>query len=294
MNLASRYYGRFTKITTTGKLQITQGVESMDSQNVRGRTVRVQVQLRGLVAPSALWNVGLVQNIGSVDPFTVATFFSAQNADGADPTLAASYAYITPNGAFPADGGAIVGNKIQAAITNSPTWVRVGGCFDVPTTAKNLYVVVWSDSGVAATNGIAIGQACLVNSTAIQNWAPLAYELELLRVQRYYNKSFPIDQLPTGGIGAGRIIGTVAAAGATAGQMFGVRYPVLMWTDPIVLAYNPAAANNEVRNLATGTDATNTTPLQVSRTGSDFSFTGAVGWVVGQNISIQYTAIAEL
>ena len=296
VNLQSRYYGRFVKVTSTGKMEITQGVEGTDTSNVRGRTVRVQIQMRGLVAASALWNVGLVQNIGAtVDPFTSANFFSSQNANGTDPTLTADYVYIAPNGAFPADGGVIVGNKIQAAITNSPTWVRVGGCFDVPTTAKNLYVMIWSDSGVVApTNGIALGQAFLVDSTAIQPWAALPIEEEFARVQRYYSKSFNVDQLPTSALSAGRVLGSVSAAGATANRMM-LRYQVaLLRTNSTPTLFNPTNAGAQVTNTVTGDDATATTAVATAANGCEITFTGQAAWVVGQPVAIQFTVDSEV
>src|SRR4029077_474880 len=82
-NLQSRYYGQFTKITSTGKLEITQCLEGSNCQSLRGSTVRGQVKMRGLVAASALCNVGLVNNTGVVDAPTAA-FFAAQGANGVD------------------------------------------------------------------------------------------------------------------------------------------------------------------------------------------------------------------
>ena len=296
-NLQSRYYGRFLKTLITGKLEITQGIEESDSANVRGRTVRVQVQLRGLVTASALWNVGLVQYTGPFTNLILNNFYSAQNANGTDPTLGANYAYITPNGAFPADGGVIVGNKIQAMITSDPTWVRVGGCFDVPTTGKNLIVVIWSDSQVAVNAGIAVTEAHLVNSTAIQDWLPLPQEEELARVQRYYSKSFNTDTLPASSVVPGRVYGWVSAAGVTAGQRFGIRLPVTLvprQNNPTVTLFNPGGAGAQARNIVTGDDATVTNFADQSENGFEVHFTGQAAWVVGQPVVIQYTIDAEV
>jgi len=295
-NLQSRYYGRFTKITSTGKFEITQMIEGVDSQNVRGRTVRVQIKMRGLVAASALWNVGLVQFTGTVDPNT-ANFIAAQGANGTDPTLGAGYAYITPNGAFPADGGVIVGNKIQATITNSATWVRVGGCFDVPTTANNLVVMIWSDSGVVATNGIALGEACLADSTAIQNWEPLAVSLELVRTQRFYCKSFNIDQLPVNNATfAGAVMGWVSVSGATAGQLLPIRFPVSMRRAPVLTFFNlNGGSSGGVYNFVTGTtSAAGAVANTPAFNGVFASFTGVLAWTIAQTLGIHFTADIEL
>ena len=292
-NLASRYYGRFTKITSTGKIQITQCVESADSQNVRGRTVRVQIKMRGLVAASVLWNVGLVRYTGIADLGSMGAFISAQGANGTDPTLAAVCAYLTPNGAFPADGGVIVGNKIQATITNDPTWVRVGGCFDVPATADNLFVMIWSDSGVVATNGVALGEANLVDSAEIQNWEPLPVPLELTRTQRFYSKSFDIDTVPATGAANGYVIGWVNSSGAVAGQRIPIRFPVTMRKPPTMNTYG-IGTSNLVLNFPAATSATATTTAAVSSNGVRVDFTGLAGWTVGEAVGIHFTADAEL
>ena len=299
VNLASRYYGRFTKSSSTGKLIISQSIEGVNAANVHGRTVRVQIKMRGLVAASALWNVGLVQNTGLVDDTHGVFFVSAYNADGIDPTLTANFAYIPPNGAFPAEGGVIVGNKIQAAITNSPTWVRVGGCFDVPDTAKNLLVVIWSDSGVVATNGIALGEACLADSTAIQDWEPLEISLELVRVQRFFCKSFNVDQQPTNNVTTrGRVVGWVNAAGATAGQLLPIRLPVTMRSNTSDVTFYSVSGGTagQVENLITGTAATGTAVSGVffSENGGEVTCTGEASWAVGQPIAVHFTANANI
>lgn len=293
-NLQSRFYGQFTKITSTGKLEITQCLEGSLCQSLRGRTVRVQVKMRGLVAASALWNVGLVVNTGTVDAPTTA-FFSAQGANGTDPTLGASLAYVAPKATVTGDGGTVVGNKIQATITNGATWVRVGGCFDVPTTAKNLVVVIWSDSQVAATNGVAIAEACLIDGFEIQTWTPQALETELIRVQRFYCKTFSVDTLPAQSVAIGGERGAVSVAGAVAGQPIGVRFPVPMRAAPTTVTFfNPAAANAFARNTTAGTDATATATANVGDQGMDVTFTGIAAWTVGQSVSVQFTADAEI
>lgn len=293
-NLQSRYYGQFTKITSTGKLEITQCLEGSSCQNLRGRTVRLQVKMRGIIAASALWNIGLVQNTGTVDAPTAA-FFAAQGANGTDPTLGASLAYIAPKATVTPNNATIVGNKAQCTVTNGATWTRFGACFDVPTTAKNLIIVIWSDSQVAATNGVAIAEASLTDGFEIQDWQPQAVQEELDRVQRYYAKSFSIDTLPATAIAIGQIRGYVSVAGAVAAQPLGIRFPVRMRVlPPTITFFNPAAANAFVRNSTAGTDATATAAANTGDAGMDVTFTGIAAWTVAQAVAIQYTADAEL
>jgi len=199
--LQSRFYGQFTKITSAGKIEVTQVIEGHDAQQLRGRTIRVQVWMRGLVAASQTVRLGLVNNTGTLDVPTAA-MFSAQGANGTDPTLGASLAYIAPKAGVTPDNATVVGNAASCTVTNSATWQRYGAVFDVPTTAKNLIVVLWSDSQLAATNGFAVGQASLTDGYEIMDWAPLSYPVELARVQRFYSKTFNVDTLPATSVAA--------------------------------------------------------------------------------------------
>jgi hypothetical protein len=293
--LQSRFYGQFTKITSLGKLVMTQCIEGSDAESLRGRTVRVQVWMRGLVAASANWNIALVNNTGTVDAPTAA-FIAAMNGNGTDPTLGASLAYLAPKATVTPDNGTIVGaTKIQCTVTNSATWARYGGCFDVPTTAKNLIVMIWSDSQVAATNGVALGQASLTDGFEIQAWSPFAVQEELARVQRFYCKSFSVDTLPAQSVAIGAIRGYVSVAGATAGQPIGLRYPVAMRAAPTTFTFfNPAAANAFARNTTAGTDATATASANAGDEGADVTFTGIAAWTVAQAVAVQFTADAEI
>ena len=292
-NLQNRYYGQLTKITTLGKVEFTQVIEGSNSQALRGRTVRVQCKLRGIVAATANWNIALIQNTGTVDAPTAA-FIAAQGANGVDPTLGASLAYIAPKATVTPDNATIVGNKAQCVVTNSATWARYGACFDVPTTAKNLIVMIWSDSQVVATNGVAIAEVSLTDGFEVQAWYPYPVELELERVQRYYHKTFNVDTLPATIVAIGAARGYVSVAGAVAGQPLGIRYPVPMRAAPVFTFFNPAAANAFTRNTVAVTDATATAGANIGDQGADITFTGIAAWTVAQAVSVQYTADAEI
>lgn len=292
--LQGRFYGQFTKITSTGKVYVTQCVDGSDTQAVRGRTVRVQVWIRGLIAANQTVRLGLVSNTGTVDAPT-AGFIAAAGANGTDPTLGASLAYLAPKATVTPDNGTTNGNAVDCTVTNSATWQRYGACFDVPTTAKNLIVMIWSNSQLAATNGFALGQASLTDGFEIQNWSPLPIQQELARAQRYYCKSFSVDTLPATAVAVGAVRGSVAVAGATAGQPIGIRYPVPMRAAPTTFTFfNPAAANAFVRNTTAGSDATATASANAGDQGADVTFTGIAAWTVAQALAVHFTADAEI
>lgn len=292
--LAARFYGEFTKITSAGKVVVSQVMEGFDTANLRGSTVRLQVLMRS-IGTSLTARLALAYlNTGTPDTGMPATFISAFGANGVDPTLGANLTYITPKAGINADGGTVDGDGVDCALTTG-TWVRYGAVFDVPASARNLVLLVFSDSQLATSSGIAISQVTVADGQAIQDWSPQSYAEELSRVQRFYSKSFAVDTAPAQNAGvAGSVRGYVNIAGATAGQIMGARWPVLMRAAPTVTFYNPSAANAFVRNTAGATDATATTAAATHEQSMDVTFTGIAAWAVGQALAVHYSADAEI
>jgi hypothetical protein len=290
--LQGRFYGSFTKITSTGKLEITQAIEGIDTEALRGRTVRIQFWMKGIVSASQIVRIGIVNNTGTIDAPT-AGFIAAQGANTVDPTLGASLAYIAPKAGVTPDNGVVVGNAVSCTVT-SAAWQRFGGVFDVPTSAKNLIVMIWTDSQIAATAGISISQAGLTDGYEVQDWSPLSIQEELARVQRLFCKSFNVDTLPAQAVAIGAVRGHVSVAAAVAAQPIGIRFPVPMRVAPAMVFFNPAAANAFVRNTTAGSDATVTAGANIGDQAADITFTGNAAWTVAQALAIQFTADAEI
>jgi hypothetical protein len=293
--LQARYYGNFTKITSNGKLAISQALLGDDAANLRGRTVRVQFNLKSIVAASATWRVGLIQltSAGTVDTIP-ATFISAFNAASTDPTLGANLSYIAPKSGSTADNATITGNAISCTVTTS--WQRFGALFDVPTNCKNLIVMVWSDAQVTTTNGIAMSQATLVDGYEIQVWKPEDLEEEYQRVSRFIVKTFANDTAPAQnlGVNTGNLDSIAGKAGATAlGAQIPWRFPERLWTaTPTVTLYNPAAANAQVRDVGAGVDCSAAASV-VTTTNLRVTATGNAGTAVGNQVSIHAFVDAE-
>ena len=298
IGLQSTYYGNFSKITAAGKLQISQMVETNDCENIRGRTVRFQFWAKAMVAASLNFRVGLVYETNSVNPSINGTaIISSFNGTGTDPTFNAgppNLAYQAPKAGVTGDNCTINGNAADFTVTS--VWQRYGLCFDIPTTAVNVMVVIWSNAQLAATNGISISQASLTDGFEIQAWSPRDQNTELLRCQRYFSKSFGVDQQPQQNFGIlGALLrGHVSVAGATAGQPIGLSFPVEMWTNPTLTFYNPSAANAFARNTTAGTDATATGISGTGSRGTTVTFTGIAAWTVAQAVAVNWQADAEL
>ncbi len=293
--LSGRYYGTFTKITNTGKVVISQVIEGTDTGALRGSTVRLQLWMKSVSSNFTVRIALAYLTTGTPDSGMPASFITAFGANGTDPTLGTNLAYITPKAGIVADGGTIDGNGVDCAIVTTD-WTRFGAVFDVPSTARNLVVIVFSDSQMTAAQGIAMSQVSITAGQAVQEWSPMAYPEELARVQRFYAKSFNIDTLPAQNAGlAGAVRGHANVAGATAGQVIGVRFPVPMRVAPTTITtYNPSAANAQARNTTAAADATATATANAAEQAMEVTFTGVVGWLAGQSMAVHYTADAEI
>lgn len=294
--LKSQYYGNFVKITATGKVLVSQVIESRDTMALRGRTVRVTAWMRQVVGVAPVVRLGLAQ-LAAAGVFDTppATFVSAYNADGTDPTLGANIARITPKAGVSGDNCTVSGNA--ASCTLSAVWQRFSAVFDVPLDCKNLIPMFWGNAQFAATNGFAISQVQLTDGFETQDWTARDIGSELARVQRYFQKTFNVDTLPAQNIGANTgefrmMSGTVGAVASTSNTY--------MFTVPMRLApssntfFSPASIAAQVQNMGTFALATVSAFAGLTERGCYLTFTGDVGNVVGASFGVHMTFSAEM
>jgi hypothetical protein len=291
--LQARFYGKFKKLTSAGKMVVSQGIESGQMAHLRGRRVRVQAKMRFTVAASMTARLGLLYltSAGTVDVLP-ATFVSAFGAVGTDPTWGTNLTALTP---VSADGGSVSGLGINCVLTAA--WVRYSATFDVPASCKNLIPVIWTNGQPAANDELNVTEVGLYDGEEIREWMPRSQAEQLLLCQRYYVKSFGVDVLPAQNVGVNsgeaRSVAGKAGAVANAGYL-PVEFPVTLFKSPTVTVFNPAAANALARNI-TGAADMGATAI-VGTTASDFyiNATGVAATAVGDLIAIHYTADAEI
>lgn len=288
--LQSRYYGTWSKITTTGKLIISQAVESGNCLHLRGRRVRVQMKIKTSAAKTIRIALLQLTNAGAIDVIPV-TFLSAFGANTVDPTWGANLAAIVP---VTPENATVRGSGLD--VVTSAVWQRVGGVFVLPSNLKNLVLVVFSDSQFAAADSVSLSEIGLYDGPEIRQWVPRHQAEQLAICQRYYCKSFNVDVAPAQNAGlAGAVKGVVTVAGAAASVDAGVRFPVQMRAAPTtVVFYNPSAANAFLRNTTAATDATATSGTSLSEAAMEVTATGLAAWALGQGSAVHYTADAEL
>lgn len=294
--LTAQYYGQYIKTTSNGKLFVSQVIESKDVGKLKGRTVRFQCKLKTLIGASATLKMSVIQltSAGTVDAIP-ATFISAVGANGVDPTLGTSLAYLVPKSGVTPDNATAQTSNVSCSVNT--TWQRFGFVVDIPTTAKNIIIMIHSDSQLTATNGFAISESYLTEGYETQEWCPQSFSEEFLRVKRYYQKTFQYDVAPAQNAGLlGALRFPVTTVGAVANSIIGVwNFPIQLRIAPITtIFYNPSASNAFARNVTMSTDATATSGVNPSDVGIDINATGLLAWAIGNEIKLHCTVDSEL
>lgn len=289
-----RYYGLFKQLTNAAKICASQVLAGDDCLELRGQRVRVQVKLRKSVGADKTICLGLLQltSVGVIDTIP-AVFISAFNGAGVDPTFGANLSLIAPD-ADKLDNVTVSGSKLNCAMTSA--WQRFSGVFTLPSTFKNLVVVVFSSDTLAVNDDLLVGECGLYIGQEIVDFGSRDLVDELRRCQRFYFKTFPLGTAPVqnGGL-AGAINGQVTIAAAAAQNVtLQLEFPVHMRATPTLTGFNPSAANANVRNVTGAVDHTAPAFNNSSERGSMISSTGNAAGTVGQAVAFHVTADAEL
>lgn len=292
--LQARNYGTWSKITTTGKFVLSQVIEGADVANFRGRTTRFQCWLKASASKTIKIAVAQLTSAGTIDTMP-ATFISAFGANSVDPTLGTNLSYLAPKAGVTGDNCTAGTNAFSCAVTTA--WQKFGGVVDVPTTAKNVVVLVFTDSQFVAADSLSMSQASFTDGYEIQDWNPRPYQEEMESVMRFYQKSFNIDTNPAQNVGVNtgefRFTSAVAASIAFAGV--GYTFPVRMRVAPVTLTlYNPAAANAQIRNVTLSTDTTGAAATANGEQGFYVGGTTPASTAAGNSLAVHWSADAEL
>jgi len=292
--LQGRYYAELLKTTLTGKMFLTQCVQGIDTCMIRGRTVRVQAWVKSSTGTPTI-NIALIQlsAAGTIDA-PPATFISAANGAGTDPTIGANLSYIAPKSGVTPDNCTVDGNHVE--LVSSTSWQRFGAVFDVPSNAKNLFVMIYGDGTFLATAGFNVSQVSLTDGYEIQDWAPMNDYAELVRLNEYA-KSFNVDTGPATNAGANtgefKFQCTVGGAAAFAGQGINFNNP-LRAAPTVVTLYNPNAANAQIRNITDGADCSASAATANGEQGLWINGTSSASAAAGEHLAVHWSAEAFL
>lgn len=289
--LGSRYYARILKANSTGKVILSQVIEGTPSMALRGRRVRVQFGARNAVGSHTV-RCALLQlaAAGTVDAIP-ATFVSAFNAVGVDPTWGANLSAIAPTLANAVSN--ISGSGIACTLTSS--FRTYGGVFVVPSDAKNLVLVFFTSGQMSAADEFQLADVGLFAGDQARASSTVRPGEELARCQRFYRKTFGIDVAPVQNVGAvtGCERWTAVSAGATDQRSPSFNFPVHMRATPTVTTFNPLAANAQVRDGTAG-DCSAVAVQDTTDRGYAFMCTGHASTAIGNLLAVHATAEAEL
>lgn len=278
----SRYAAKLVAGGTTYRYGIAQIVEASNSIPFRGRTVIAQVGLKPINnagSGTRKYRIAILEWTGTADVVT-----SELVADWTSGTF-------TTAGFFASTTKKLVGTASVTATHNSETVLSVSGT--VSTSCNNLIVFFWAeDVPTNAADYVLIGEAGLYDGTTAQSWHPRDIATELSLCQRYYEKSFPVDDPPVQN--AGNAYGAMAFfAYTTAAYQLGPTYSYKSSkrsTGVTITFYNPFAAGTGWSASGSGNYASNTYVL------GDNALCARCDAVVpiGANMSLHWTSEAEL
>jgi hypothetical protein len=165
----------------------------------------------------------------------------------------------------------------------------------ISSACNNLILFVWEEGAVAQWGWTRYCEPALYDGAPTSEWLPVPVEQDLARCQRYYQKSFDVDQNPVqnSGVYLGALEYYAAAAGVSNNGVK-VHLPVRMRGAPVVTAFNPGAANALWRNVSDGADSGAATVRDAGQEGFVLENAQAAGDGVGERLAIQWSAEAEL
>lgn len=303
-NLISKYYGSIISSSAGKKVMLSQFLINRDMAHLRGQKVRLSIKHNQKVGSGQTYRLGLLQlnTSGTVDVSPAFLSGAWSTTTSVDPTWGTNIAAITPDASPTGENGTITGSYLNVT-TVATTWTRSSCVFTVPTTAKNLFIVFFSDATGGTTDNISITEVQLTQGPDIVDFVEPLAPLQLIKCQEFFSKSFPLTVVPAasvseanGGSGAVSMIGKAAATALAAN--YGIVFPVEMWKVPTVTYFTPTAAGAQCFRLTGTTPAAQT--ATASRTNSTttrgvvVTATGDANGAVGDLVAVHYTADAEI
>ena len=296
-NLLARYYGSIISSTAGKKVMISQFIAGSEISHLRGNKVRLSVKINQKVGSAQVYKLGLLQltTSGTVDVCPAFLTGAWSTSNSVDPVWGTNLAAISPDSAPTGENGTVTGSYLN--ITSSAAWVRSSAVFTIPSNAKNLVVVLFSDATGGTTDNISISEFQLTQGVEIVDYIAPPYVLELIRCQKFFNKSFAYSTVPAFALGitTGIYKWGAGVAGAVAGSWGFFYFPVNMWKVPTVTIWSPTtASSNQARQIsATAGDCTTTSASEITDKGFSITTTPGATAVIGSILGAHYTAEAE-
>lgn len=299
--LLARYYGSIISSTAGKKVMLSQFVINSNMAHLRGQKVRVSFKHNQKAGLAQTFKIGLIAlgTLGTVDvsPAFLTGAWSA--VTGTDPVWGTNLTAITPDASPTGENGTITGSYLNVTSTVA-IWTRSSVTFTVPTGAKNLVAVFFSNATGGITDNISISEAQLTQGANIIDFVDVPLSFELVRCQRFFSKSFPLTVVPaaslavaTAGNGETGIIGKAAATALAV--VIRIIFPIRMWRTPTLTLFTPVGAGAVPFRINGTTPAVQTAAATTGLLdmGAVVTATGDLNGAVGDLVGVHYTAEAE-
>lgn len=299
--LLARYYGSIIKSTAVKKVMLSQFIINSEMAHLRGQKVRLSVKTNIKVGNAQTLKLGLLQlsAAGTVDVCPAFLSGAWSVSAGTDPAWGTNIAAIAPDASPSAENGTISGSYLNISALQT-TWLRSSCVFTVPSNAKNLVVVLFSDDSGGATDNISIAELQLTQGPEIVDYVEPPLAEMLIRCQRFFCKSFPLTVVPAASVavatGGNGETGMIMKAGAVAlASAIQIRFPIRMWRTPTLTLFTPVAAGAVPYRINGTGPAVQTTVATTGLLdmGAVVTSTGDAAGAVGDLVGLHYTAEAE-
>ena len=265
-----------------GKFGFFHPIANGDMQELRSQVVSILASLKATAGISDV-RIGIMQWTGTADAIT-ADPISAWNAAGTNPTLIANWAFVNT----PANLSVTTAFADYSVINQT-----IGG------SSNNLAILIWSDdrTTTTTTDVLEIGgyvTMCPGATAPAAQVRSLSDEIELYAP--YYQKTFPLGTAPAQNAGLTGAVRFYSPVGATTAGLSGpFFYPLgRMRAAPTITAYNPSAANAEVRDEIVALNCTSTAVQNISDNSYCVGYTTSGSTAVQNRLSLHLQFDARL
>lgn len=290
--ITARYYCKLKKITSAGKVCLSQVVSANDSAGMRGEALRAQFAAKFSVGSALTLRVAILQltAAGTIDVIP-ATFISAFGASNSDPTFGTNLQVVPVASIM---NGTIVNGVASFVLTNA--WQDFSFECDMPSNFKNIVFAFWTNAQMAVNDELNITEVQATKEESVKDWNPAPAAYEQARVGSILNKTFSQLILPAQNAGlTGALKWMAGKAGAAAlGAVGHYRFPYLMRAAPTITGYSPSAADAQVYDVSAAAACTATVYSNISESSVDIACTGAAGTAVGNVLAHHLVADASL
>lgn len=255
------------------RMGVAQIVENLNSHPMRGRTLRLQFNAK--CSTTTTLRFAILEWTGTADTVT-----SVVVNDWTSGTYTAGNFFLASSVTVAGVGSLSVGTSYTACSLSAT----------ISASCNNLIVFVWTEGTAAQNVTVELAEVMLCDADLSRAWLPQPLSEELLRCQRFYQKSYAVDTAPATATSVGAV--GYYAAGTNGEWAPNVTYVQEMRATPTLVFYSTATGTAaRRRNASDGTDEAVTTP-NLSGPKSHTGFSGS--HTANKVYHYQFTAEAEL